>query len=73
MDIESFIQFADENELWFEHNYISSLDALKLMFTNPRTRHGYTYYVSQYELRNVDKHDMTINHVKHLVTKNLLQ
>lgn len=73
MDIESFIQFADEHDLWFEHKRIESLDSLKLMFTNPRTRRAYTYYVSPYELKNVDKHNAVINHIKILVTQNLLQ
>lgn len=73
MDIEAFIQFADENNLWFEHKFIASLDTLKLTFTNPETHHAYTYYVSRYEMANVDKHNAVISHIKHLVTQNILR
>lgn len=72
MDIESFVQFADENNLYFKHSFMDGLKSLKLVFTNAETRHSYTYYVGRSELSDTSNHNIIINKIKKLVTENLL-
>lgn len=73
VDLSEFQQFADENGLIFEHERnMCTVLYIKLVFSNPRTGHKYTYYVRQCDICNQKIHDITVQTIINAVTKNLI-
>ena len=71
VDLSDFQQFADKNRLIFEHERNMCIVLyIKLVFSNPRTGHKYTYYVSECDMQKT--HEITVQTIINAVTKNLI-